>query len=127
MNNDLSLADDNSALMNVEFEYMRQKQVTVKCTMSTTPKTSIHFELASPFEKFETLKYSLVYEGTPQNWKENTEFEFYYGKVSSPDFFIRLTYRIQMYYTSNLPHTGVTMLECGIIHTHASLCAGDDH
>lgn len=81
VNNDLSLADDNQMLMDVQFEYEKDQEITFKYTLSTTDQTSIHASFSSPFQMFENIKYNLSYEGTPQNWKESTDFEFYYGKV----------------------------------------------
>lgn len=77
----MSLNYDDQMLVDVQFEYMKDQEVTFKYTLSTADQTIVHASFSSPFEKFESIKYNLSYEGTPQNWKESTDFEFYYGKV----------------------------------------------
>jgi hypothetical protein len=83
VNNDLSLVGDNSVVMDMMVEYMRNKEVAFKYTLNTTPKTSMQATFSSPFEKFENIKYSLMYEGSPDSWTENTQLDFYYGKVTT--------------------------------------------
>ena len=83
VNNDLSLSGDNSVSMDVELEYMRGKEMSLKYSLTKTSSTAIALAVTTPFEKFERMKYSVIYSGTPSNWNESTETEFYYGKVKT--------------------------------------------
>jgi len=65
----------------MEFEYTKGKTVTFKFDMTTLSSTKLDVQIMTPFEKFEKTRYSLLYTGSPEQWTENTEFEFYYGKV----------------------------------------------
>lgn len=79
----MDLSRDNVMSVDMAVEYMRAKKVTLKFNLSTASETTVNVEMTSPFSKFEKVKYSVVYQGKPTNWKENTEFEFYYGKITT--------------------------------------------
>jgi hypothetical protein len=83
VNNDLSLSERKSLSVNAALEYLRGQEMTLTFDLKTAPTTSLTTMFTSPFEKFENIKYSLQYDGVPSRWSENTEFEFYYGKITT--------------------------------------------
>ena len=63
---------------------MRGKEISLKFDHKSGESNTLSISLETPFEKFEKTSYSLVYTGTDvTKWTESTEFEYYYGKVST--------------------------------------------
>lgn len=80
INNDISATSVSSE---VDMEYMRGKEITYKVIYQPADSTTFSVTVTTPFEKFETMKYSVNWSGNPTSWTEATTTEFYYGKVST--------------------------------------------
>lgn len=72
---------DKQMTSEIELEYQRGKVITFSYIHKAVDNSNIELKFTSPFEKLQNIRYSVVYSGMPRDWTENTEFEFFYGKV----------------------------------------------